>query len=207
MTATRLLWSLAEELERAAVVAALNRFTCTDARPGARSKSWRDVTPAWWEYEVQGAIRDLRPPFGVHGRTLRLGYDQQGLAAVCHVEQVDGPGQVELALIAVERRLRGTGHLFADETVAEALDDITGRAIEAGVDEVLVQAYVWHQNVPSQALCARQGMARTGDTGEGVEVWSVLLDTSLDEQEEAADVRAFDAALAEGGPNIPLDEV
>ena len=96
---------------------------------------------------ARGSVLHPRPPspFGLHGKTVLLGYDAQELGAVCFLEELDGPGQVEVSLVGVARRLRSGDGAHADEALEQGLDEITNRAVTADVGDVLVQAIVWHE--------------------------------------------------------------
>lgn len=157
---------------------ALQTFTCTTFKPPSRLRSWPPLhLKDWWEYEVQLKLRDLRPPCG-HGRHVRLGFDGSELGAVSYLEELDGPGLVEMALGAVALPLRHKGGGYADEMFRDSLDVLTGRAVEASVPEVVVVGYIFEANRPSQELCRRHGFQHVGSGGDGVQMWQMRLPTA-----------------------------
>ncbi|MEU8227451.1 GNAT family N-acetyltransferase [Kribbella sp. NPDC048915] len=153
---------------------ALCGFTCTEDYVKSFLTGWQRVHPKPWEYEVQSLIRDLKPPYS-WPKCLLLGFDDDGLAAVAHYREVDGPAQILLEALAVARRLRGVGGGYADDMADELLSTVTDRALEKGVSEVLVEARVFHTNLASQDFCRRFGMRHTGNLRPEVQVWSYRL--------------------------------
>lgn len=104
-----------------------------------------------------------------------MGEDARGLAAASCYEEVDGPTQVDLLVMAIALRLRRRGGGYADEMMDDTLDAITGRAIATETPEVLVTARVWEENAPSQAMCRRAGLRHTGMAAPRVQQWSIRL--------------------------------
>jgi ribosomal protein S18 acetylase RimI-like enzyme len=128
--------------------------------------------PREWEYEVQSAVRQLRPPFRPPCFLL-VGSDSDGIAAVSCRTEVAGPGQVHLELMAVANRHRHTaGYMLGDELWEATLDEIVDRAVQAEAGHILVTAHVHPSNKASQALCERHGFGRTGQADSGYDVWS-----------------------------------
>jgi RimJ/RimL family protein N-acetyltransferase len=110
------------------------------------------------------------------GHWARLGFDEEGLAAVTVVQELDGPAEVEWQFGAVALRLRHKGGGYADELCRETFDELTVRAIEAGLNAVKITALVYEENRPSQAMCRRHGFVHVSNTASpGVQVWHRLL--------------------------------
>lgn len=159
---------------------ALTRFECTTRPEKSAETKWHVVHPREWEYEVQAAIRDLRPPFRENDERVYVLEDSEGLAAVCHLRELDGPAHVELQEIGVALRYRGRGGEVAWRAVNHLLDEVTDRAlgesIEADpINEVLVQAMIWHENRGSLALARRLGMEPVSVGSPGVLRWEMVL--------------------------------
>jgi hypothetical protein len=106
---------------------------------------------------------------------MRIGRDEHGIAAVSYYEFLDGPQQVDLLVMAIAYRLRGTGLSYADEMFTDTLDAITTEAIEsdrAPIDRVFLQGRVHEKNNASKEMCRRAGLAYMEPAGEGVETWA-----------------------------------
>ncbi|MCZ2857827.1 hypothetical protein [Blastococcus sp. VKM Ac-2987] len=115
-------------------------------------------------------MRALAPEFSA-GRYVRLGYDSEGLGAVSVVQELDGPAEVEWEFGAVALRLRGKGGGYADEMCRDVFDQLTARAIEAGISNVKIIGYVYEENHASQKMNRRHGMRHVSNGGPGVQVW------------------------------------
>src|SRR4051812_18001691 len=103
-------------------------FECTSKpRPRTAAEPRLEARhDAWWEYEVQAAIRTLRPPLsGQDCRRLLLGCRDQHLIAVSLYVELDGLEEIELELMAISLLGRHRGGGFADEMCAVTLDQIT----------------------------------------------------------------------------------
>jgi len=127
-----------------------------------------------WEYEVQSALRNMSLPARLPRQAFLL-EDIDGIAAVSHWLEVDGPAVVEVREMAVALRHRRDGGQVASELMAQTIDEITARAIEAGVGEVVVQGMIWHENLPSQRLAAEAGFKVTGSGAPGVQEWTAVI--------------------------------
>lgn len=127
-----------------------------------------------WEYEVQSALRNMSLPARLPRQAFLL-EDLDGIAAVSHWQEVDGPAVVEIREMAIAFRHRRQGGRVADELMAHTLDEITARAIDSQVDEVVVQGMIWHENLPSQRLAAQAGFKVTGAGAPGVQEWTAVL--------------------------------
>lgn len=97
--------------------------------------------------------------------------DDEHVAAMSVWTELDGPGAVEIEFGAVALHHRRTGGELAREMFTRTLDLVTEHALSTEVDEVLVQAYIWHENRPSQRLCADFGFAHAGWGHTGVQHW------------------------------------
>lgn len=160
---------------------ALDTFQCTDDPHKSFASGWKRVHPKFWELEVQSAIRGLEPPYKYPKRLL-IGTDAQGIGAVSHYEEVDGPARVELSLMAVSTRLRNQGGGYADEMFRVTREIIEARAIERGFDEVELVGYVWHENHASQRMCREAGLQHTRNAAEGVQVWTAKVPVGAPEE-------------------------
>lgn len=138
-----------------------------------------------WEFEVQAQLRHLRPPLKPP-RHMLVACDDEHVAAVAVWQELDGPGAVEVEFGAVALQYRGSGGGLAREMLTRTLDVVTSRALEAGVDEVLVGAWIWHENYPSKRLCAGVGFTHTGWGAVGVEQWSGRIPVAGADVEEPA---------------------
>lgn len=120
--------------------------------------------------------RREEPPLALPRRLL-VQLDDDEIAWVSRYTEVDGPAQVDLDFMAVARRHRGQGGAVAQEMCTTTLMAIEDRAIEHKVAEVLVSATVWHENRPSQRMCASVGLEHVGWTeAPGVQIWQATLD-------------------------------
>lgn len=158
-------------------------FTCTTPPiPKSRATNWQVTHPKLWEFEAQQMIRALEAPGAGSSHHLRVGEDDEGLAAVSYFEFLDGPAYVDLIVGGIATRLRGKGGGYADEMMEDTLDVITVAALGARVQEVRIEGRIFEENHHSQEMCRRAGFRHTDDTGApGVQIWSLnlLLDRLL----------------------------
>jgi L-amino acid N-acyltransferase YncA len=127
-----------------------------------------------WEYEVQQAMRGTVIPSLQSDRFMRLGLDGEGLATVVLWEELEGPGRVLVHAAAVALRAQGRG--YGNAMLTDALDEMTGRAVNAGLPTLTVGARVFHQNSASQAMCRRAQGAPTGESyPTGADEWGLVL--------------------------------
>lgn len=163
-------WRAAGRSDRSAI----DVFTCTREPTKSFATQWRPQHPRWWEWEVQSAIRGLEPPY-TYPKQMLVGLDDHGIGAVSFYEELDGPGAVELSLMAVATRLRNQGGGYADEMFRVTLEEIEARAIQTGVPEVSLAGRVWHENHASQRMIRQHGFAHTGHAADGVQVWTAVM--------------------------------
>lgn len=128
-----------------------------------------------WEYEVQSCLRDIRPPLQPPRFMLLAVEDDGSVAAAAVWTELDGPGAVELEFAAVGRPYRGGGGAVAKEVMSRVFDAITQRAIDVGEPEVLVQGWIWHENLASKRLSRKMGMSQVGWGAAGVEQWEARI--------------------------------
>jgi hypothetical protein len=91
-------WQFAQRKHCAAIM----NFVCADpAKPyKSRETGWKLHHPGHWEYDAQQTIRALSKKVGRHPTTrILVGLDAEGLAGVSCWEELDGPGQVHLAVM------------------------------------------------------------------------------------------------------------
>jgi RimJ/RimL family protein N-acetyltransferase len=83
---------------------------------------------------------------------------------VSYYEELDGPREVFVKLVAVSKDLRRQGGGYADEMFAQTLDAITARALDYKVEvtEVLISGLIEPANRPSQAMAKRAGFQHRG---------------------------------------------
>jgi RimJ/RimL family protein N-acetyltransferase len=111
-----------------------------------------------------------------------IGSDRQGIAAISIIDEVDGPGHVELSHMAISRRFRGKGGGHADEMMTKTLDVITSRAFEQGVTFTQVYGYIHPLNHASQSLFRRAGLRRTHDETPDLQQWGRDLILTTDDE-------------------------
>lgn len=150
----QLRWRDAERRDRRA----LQQFLCTP--PTGRRKYGRAAPPRdrKWELDVQGYIRQLRPP--AHGgEVLVVGEDAGGIGAVAHAENDPDPSRMFVAAIAVALRLRGYGHerKVGDELIEELINRLANRADSDGYPGLTLWGKVDSRNTACERLCFRVG--------------------------------------------------
>jgi RimJ/RimL family protein N-acetyltransferase len=134
---------------------ALRRFVCTDPE----SKSWDGHTkshPRPWEHSVQCSLREYKPNKN-RGEVMIIGFDDQGIGAVCAWARYDDPGRVLLQLIAVAMRHRGRDRSCAKEALQTAMGMISEDARKGGATRLLLQGRIDHRNAASRRLCGEAG--------------------------------------------------
>ncbi|QSR27097.1 hypothetical protein CFH99_15835 [Nocardioides aromaticivorans] len=156
---------------------ALQSFECTT--PGKKIKHagrWEIQHPRRWELQVQSKIRaHVKPPCRRPNHCL-VGWDGDNLAAVVFYEELDGPAQIEVHVVAVSMAYRRRGGGWADELLRMTLDDITATAIEQGVDITSIVAWIDEGNRPSQDLFRRTGFRQVGVLeGSTLQRWALTL--------------------------------
>lgn len=157
-------------------VAALQAFRCTTDldpyRPGG-PRGFEHRHPEHWAYQVQVAVHGLTNRGMNPSAALLTGWSGESLAAVSVFQEVDGPAQVDIELMAISLEHRHRG--FAREMCNRTLEEIEDRALAADVTETLVNGYVWHQNIDSQRMCLANGGSLTETYDDGRQRWSRLL--------------------------------
>lgn len=147
---TRLRWRDADWDDRRK---GLTSFTCT--QPLKRSPFGRSApVPNAPELEAQSLVRNMRPP-AHDGHLMLVGEDEEGIGAVAWTEEVDGPYDVFVKVMAVALRLRGQG--VALEMLDAMVDRLANRA-EASDSEASIlrlSGNVHVQNAASQKFCQR----------------------------------------------------
>lgn len=165
-----IVWRSAIKADRGSLM----NFTCTEPGPKNPLKGWKAEHPKPWEYRVQSAIRDLRPPYAPP-KFLLVGLDAKGVAAAVHWREVSGPEQVNVELVAIARRHRRT----PDRSVAKELgEQLTAALIDRvlsvpGLTSALVTAVVHPENAPSRRFCEEGGLECTGELDDGHLVYSL----------------------------------
>jgi hypothetical protein len=101
-----------------------------------------------------------------------VGRDSDGIGAVVFYEELDGPAQIEVHLVAVATRYRRRGGGWADETMSVLFDTLTDRALELGVHQIAVLTWIDEGNRASQALCRRFGLRQTGVSDSTLQRWA-----------------------------------
>jgi RimJ/RimL family protein N-acetyltransferase len=164
-------WRTADVTDRTA----LQTFACTEQATKRRIGLKKCVLehPRMWEWDVQCKIRNLQPPYKLPVQMI-VGEDAEGIGAVSVFEELDGAGLVELSFLALAYRLRFKGGGYADEMGEETWQRIEARALEQGVDGVMLVALVDEGNVASQKLCRRLGLIHTGMRTNTLQQWSGL---------------------------------
>ena len=105
-----------------------------------------------------------------------LGWDAEGIGAAVYWEELDGPRQVEVHVGAVANRHRHQGGGVADEMLVTLFDILTERALDHGVDLVLVGTWIHERNRASQTMCRRNGLHQQALANEaGLQRWGADL--------------------------------
>lgn len=150
----------------------LMRFSCTE--PGRKNplNGWKHEHPRPWEYQVQSALRSLEP-FYKPPWFLLVGVQGGEIVAAAYYEELDGPGQVHVNLLAVAKKHRRAGGTVARELGQELQGRLIDRALQAEVDEILLTAFVHPENAASRRLCEEAGLAVTATTPDGFLVYAI----------------------------------
>lgn len=164
-----LAWRLAKREDRPS----LEAFCCTQPRRKHRRPwgGWDESHPAEHELAVQAAIRKRLAPVGDHNRTVLLGHDTQGLAAVSTYRTFN-TATFQIDILAVELRCRDRGGGWAIEALATTLDYISADAVADGYDGAVVTASIHEANRPSQRLFESQRFEQTDVLPDGYQVWT-----------------------------------
>lgn len=173
-----LIWSL----DSSGDAAELWAFKCT-APPTKGPPDWRPRHPALWEFDAQTYLR--RIPDKTSPYCTLVGRDAAGIAAASVWLERDGGERIDLLAIgvAVDRRGRGLGDAVMDETLSQ----ITSRAVDRGLREVLLVGYVDRRNQRSHALVARFNFVYSGEGEPGVlEVQKTLPIAGVVDEDDAA---------------------
>jgi predicted GNAT superfamily acetyltransferase len=103
-----------------------------------------------------------------------VGEDADGLAAVAWTEDVDGPHDVFVRVVAVAARLRGQGGQHADELLDELKDRLANRADAAGANSLILTGNIDPSNEASRKLALRAG-AEYSEMHGAFEQWLLLM--------------------------------
>ena len=145
-------WSDATAEDRTA----LQSFSCTLPQVPRFKPPYRLPPDREWEYQVRGFVRSMKPP-APPGQMMLLGKDDLGLGAVAWTENVDGPTDVFIRVMALASRARNLGAGHADEMFEEMKDRLADRVEIAGADHLILTAKVDPRNEASRHLGERSG--------------------------------------------------
>lgn len=142
-------------------------FTCTE-KPVRylRHGRWEYEHDAEWELQVQARIRKFKPPCQSPDYAL-VGRDEDGIGAFLFWEELDGPAVVEICTVAVDMRFRHKGGGVAKEMMQVLFDTLTTRAMDQGVDAVLLNTWIHEKNLLSQRLFYELGVRHNGKCMNG----------------------------------------
>ncbi len=116
--------------------------------------------------------KSLNPPCA-YPHEAWIGWDESGaIGAVVVLQEMDGPPQVDLDVVAVHLRFRRRGGGWAREAVRHALDTVTTTAHAAGVDVVEFGAWVHEDNRAAQKLLESFGLDQTAQRDDGYQRWA-----------------------------------
>lgn len=139
----------------------LPAFCCAPERKRrklTRRTEYESTCP--WEYEIQGAARQLGVPLASPRHCL-VAVEGDEITAVVLYSLEDSPLLIRLELIAVAMQHRRNGGWLADDALAEfmnrALSPITERAV------VTIEAYIHSRNLASQHFATRNGFTNSGE--------------------------------------------
>lgn len=150
---------------------ALQGFTCTVAAPrDARGRPLPHPRP--WEREIESYFRK-RPRLGP-GQEVRLGWDQEGIAAAVDLQRLSGGAATFMNALAVSISYRGTGGGCADEAMEEAANWAAEQANTAALSEARLMARCHVENAASRRGLIRHGFIHVG-TVEEYEEWLTVL--------------------------------
>lgn len=158
---------------------ALQRFECTEKAVKRRlhpgSGPYEVVHPAKWELRPQACIRTAKPPYSPPDH-MWVGKDAEGeIGAAFFYFELDGPGIVEIRVVAAATRFRHKGGGCADEMLTTLLDVATERALAAGERIVQLLTYIDEMNQHSQKLFRRFQFRQVAEGPEQLQRWSLDL--------------------------------
>lgn len=154
--------------------AALMNFTCTERGRKNPLQGWRTDHPRPWELRVQSGIRDLRPPYR-SPKFLLVGFEPRGIAAAAYYEELDGPGFVNINLVAVAERYRHTPERAVSKQLAEELEAALFDRVQEvpDLDRVVVTSVVHPENKASRRFCEEAGLEEDGALDDGHLVYRI----------------------------------
>lgn len=169
---------------------ALSVFVCTDpAKPYKSAASgWKPHHPRIFEYHVQQMIRGLSSKVPCRGaQKVHVAVDEEGIAGVVCWTELEGPSDVHIDVVGLAMRYRRQQGGLAREIADVVLREIEAAAIEAGAEELYVEADIFRLNDASQALAADKQFTKLSEAPTGAQTWSIrvpLAGAELDEQQD-----------------------